>query len=102
MRVKQPIKKLFAALVVAAAVVIGTQLGGSVAAGAGGQPAASVTANGGNPNAQPPILPRAPSSELAAMRQAEAQEAADELASDPPPTAHYSGAEMNAYANGGK
>lgn len=102
MRVKQPIKKLFAALLVAAAVVVGTQLGGSAAAGAGGQPAASVTANGGNANAQPPILPRATSSELAAIRQADAQELAGELASDPPPTAHYSRAEMNAYANAGK
>lgn len=82
--------------------VLGTQLGSPVTAGASGQQAASIADNGGNPNAQPPILPRATPSELAAIRQAEAQEVADELGSDPPATARYSGAEMNAYANSSK
>jgi hypothetical protein len=92
MPVNRQIKKLFALVLIAAAVVIASQVGGrSVAAGASGH-SAGLVSNGGNPNAVPPILAPAGTLELAAV------EAGGAFSVDPPASGHYSGAEMNAYA----
>ena len=47
---------MFAALLVAAAVVVGSRLGASVAVAANGRPAAATRSSPGNPQAVPPIL----------------------------------------------
>ena len=101
MSINRHIKKMSALVLVAAAVgaVVVTQVGGhSVAAGAGARPAASIAANRGDPNAVPPILPPLTRSQSAAIRSAEAQEAAE--FDDPlPASAPYSNAETNAYGS---
>lgn len=55
----------------------------------------------GYPNAVPPILPPTPCSALVASRREQAFEG-QEFWSDPPATAPYSKAEMNAYASKSK
>lgn len=55
----------------------------------------------GYPNAVPPILPPTPCSALVASRREQAFEGR-EFWSDPPATARYSKAEMNAYASKSK
>lgn len=94
MRIKRPIKRMIALGLAVGAVAVGVEVGAqSVAAGASGQ-SGSIAHSQGNPNALPPILPRESASQLAAL---EAWEAV-EFFSDPPASAHYSNAEMNAYA----
>ena len=98
MSVDRPIKRLFALVLVAAAVVVATEVGGhSVASGASGRPAGSIAVDQGNPNAVPPILRPARASELAAIHRAEAQWAAA-LSYSLPAGARYSSADIDAYA----
>jgi hypothetical protein len=98
MSVDRPIKRLFALVLVAAAVVVATEVGGhSVAAGASGRPAGSIAVDRGNPNAVPPILRPARASELAAIHRAEAQRQAA-LSYRAPAGARYSSADTGAYA----
>jgi hypothetical protein len=100
MSINRPIKKLIAVVLAAGAVALAVQVAAApVAAGASGQ-SAQVAHNQGNANGIPPILPRESASHLRAL---EAWEAV-EFFSDPPANAHYSNADMNAYAsasNGG-
>ena len=49
-------RKMFAAVLVAAAVVLGSRLGASVAVAANGRPVAATRGSLGNPHAVPPIL----------------------------------------------
>ena len=59
------------------------------------------TSERGYPNAVPPILPPPPCSALVAIKREEAFEG-QEFWYDPPASAGYSNAEMNAYASKGK
>lgn len=93
MSINQPIKKMIALVLAAAAVALAVQIGAApVAAGASGQSAHVAHDQG---NGMPPILPRESASHLAAL---EAWEAV-EFFSDPPANAHYSNAEFNAYGS---
>jgi hypothetical protein len=81
-----------------AAAATGTQ---ARAAGSGARPASGSGANRGNPNAVPPILPRARASEHAAIRAAEAREG-QEFSYHLPADARYSSAVFDVFdAQGG-
>ena len=95
---RHPRKPLVLLLLLAAIAVVGPRLGGSVAAGAYGQPAAAAGNGDGNPQAVPPILPRVMPSELAVIRRFEAREAVAS-AYHLPASARYSLAELDAYAS---
>jgi hypothetical protein len=69
----------------------------SVAAGASGQPTGSIAADQGNPGAVPPILEPARASDLATIKQAEAESDAAHSYTVPA-GARYSSAETDAYA----
>jgi len=98
MSVRHPVKRLFVLVLVAAAVVVGSQLGGPLAARASGGSTSSIANGDGNPSAVPPILAPATPSELAALRREEAWEAAA-FYYDPPASARYSVAALNGYSN---
>ena len=85
----------FVALVLACAAVaaVAAVTGGALRARA----VASTTSSQGNPHAVPPILRVATRSELAAIRRQEAREEAA-FSYRLPLSAHYSSAEMDAYA----
>ena len=87
------------ALVLGGAAVVAAAQGGTQAFGAqhGARPVSAAAANQGNPDAVPPILPPLRPSELAEMRQAEAQQW-QALSYRLPAGARYSGAEMNVFA----
>ncbi len=89
MFINRHLKKLFALVLTAAAVLVATQIGShSVAAGAGRL--ASLASNQGNAHATPPIL--------APARGSRAQDGG--AFSYPPPShGRYSKAEMSAYAS---
>jgi hypothetical protein len=91
-------KKSLALVLVAGAVVVGTQVDGNLPGVATGAHATSIE---GRQNAAPPVLPRATPAELAVIRQAEAQEAAAS-AYDPSPSQRYSLAGLNGYGSTGK
>jgi hypothetical protein len=98
MSINRSAKKLTALALAAAAVAAGTQ---ARAAGSGARPASGTSANRGNPNAVPPILPRARASELAAIRAAEAWEG-QAFYYEPPSDARYSSAVFDVFdAQGG-
>jgi uncharacterized membrane protein len=98
MSVDRPIKRVFALVLVAAALVVASEVGGhSVASADGGRPAGSIAGDQGNPNAVPPILRATRASELAAIHRAEAQRAAA-LSYRAPAGARYSSADTAAYA----
>jgi hypothetical protein len=97
MPVNRSPKKLIALVLVGATVAAATEIStGAVGAHPGARAVSATTSSQGNPNAVPPILRTARPSELAEIRQAEAQEAAA-FSYHLPPTARYSNAEMNAY-----
>jgi hypothetical protein len=97
MPVNRSVKSL-TALVLAACASVAVAGGGTQTAGA--QPATATTSSHGNPSAVPPILRPARPSELAAIRESEAQKA-QAAAYAPPAGARYSMAEMNAWATDG-
>jgi hypothetical protein len=101
MPVKRSVKKLFAVLLVPAAVAVAVQVDGATAGAGSNQAAASVVENQGNPNAVPPILRPATPEELKAIRRAEEREAA-RVHYQVPADARWSAAEMNAYASSAK
>lgn len=92
---------MFALLLVSVSLVVESSFGGVVAAGARSQRVASTGHNQGNPLAVPPILAPASPSELALIRQVEAQEAAA-IAYHSPASAEYSLAGLNGYGRAGK
>jgi hypothetical protein len=98
MPANRSVKKLIALMLVAGAaagaVEVSTQASGARAGNTTG-------ASQGYPNAVPPTLRPATSSDLAAVRQAEAWEAQG-FYYDPPATARWSDAETNAYASSAK
>ena len=89
------VKKLLA-LVLAGAAVAMAAVTGAQALGASGRQASPTAQSRGYPHAVPPILRRLRPSELAELTRVEAQEA-QAFYSDPPATARYSSAELNAY-----
>jgi hypothetical protein len=99
MSIKSPVKKLIALGMVAGAIVMAAGCGSEAGGGRPGTPAAkAAVGNWVDPSAQLPAA--GPSSELAALRRAEAQKRA---ASNyrPPAGARYSSAELNAIAKEG-
>jgi hypothetical protein len=95
MPASRSIKKAIALVLVAGAVAGVVALGAHGAAAGDTGRSAQVAENQNNPNSVPPILARESRSHLAAL---EAWEAV-EFFSDPPPSAPYSSAEMNAYGS---
>jgi hypothetical protein len=94
-------KKLTVLALAAAAIAAGVAGTQARAAGSGARPASGSGANRGNPNAVPPILPRARASELAAIRATEAWEG-QEFYYHSPPGARYSSAVFAVFdAQGG-
>jgi hypothetical protein len=94
-------KKLTALVLTGATIVAGAAGTQAHAAGSGARPASGSGANGGNPNAVPPILPRARASEHAAIRAAEAREG-QAFYYHPPADARYSSAVFDVFdAQGG-
>jgi hypothetical protein len=91
MSATRPMKMLFAFVLIAATIAVGTLLDGRPAAGAGSQ-APGVSADRG---AVPPILQRATPSERAAIASAQSEKAAAR-SYRVPRTARYSDAEMRA------
>jgi hypothetical protein len=83
-----------AAAALAAAIATGAQ---PVGAQTGTGQICSTTTERGYPNAVPPILPPPRCSALMAIKREEAFEG-QEFWNDPPASARYSNAEMNAYA----
>ena len=100
MSVDRCVRKMCMLLLVSGGVVVGSSFGGPTVAGANGQRVASAGHNHGNPHAVPPVLAPATRSELALIRQVEAQEAA--AIAYHPPSGEYSLAEFNGYATAGK
>ena len=97
MPMHRPHRKMSMMLLVFVALVVGSSFGAAAAAaGAGGQRVASAANTHGNPHAVPPILALATPSELAAIRQVEAQEATA-TAYRLPASAEYSLAGLNGY-----
>lgn len=94
-------KKLTALALAGTAIAAGAAGTPARAAGSGAGPASGSRANRGNPNAVPPILPRARASELAAIRATEAWEG-QAFYYNPPAGARYSSAVFNVFdAQGG-
>jgi hypothetical protein len=94
-------RAMFALLLVSVSLVVGPSFSWVVAAGARSQPVASIGHNQGNPHAVPPILPPATPSELAVIRQVEAQEAVA-IAYHPLASAEYSLAALHRYGRAGR
>jgi hypothetical protein len=98
MSVDRSIKRVFGLVLVAAAVVVVSAIGGlSAVAGASGRPARAIAVDQGNPSAVPPILRPARASELTAINGAEAQRQAAR-SYGAPAGARYSSADIDAYA----
>ena len=94
-------KKLTALALAGAAIAAGAAGTQARAAGSGARPASGSGANRGNPNAVPPILPRARASELASIRAAEAWEG-QEFYYHSPADSRYSSAVFDVFdAQGG-
>lgn len=92
------VKKLTALVLTGAAVAVAAETGAqAVAAPLGDGALSAISANQGNPNAVPPILPPLRPSELAELRREEARKL-DAFDYRLPATARYSDAEMNAFA----
>jgi hypothetical protein len=91
MVVNRSVTKLVAAALAAAAVAAASQTGSQPV---GARAAGAATSQQGYPNAVPPILPVAGSSELRAL-----ESTAEGFSADPPASGGYSDAEMNALAS---
>jgi hypothetical protein len=109
-RITKFIPVALAAAAMAAPVGIAAQSEGVAAPAAGAQPVGaqtgigqvcSTTSERGYPSAVPPILPPPPCSALAAIKREQAFDG-QEFWHDPPASARYSNAEMNAYASKSK
>jgi hypothetical protein len=102
MPVKRRIPKFIALPLAAAALAAATAIDAqSVGAQTRTGALCTTASERGYPNAVPPILPPPPCSVLAAIRREEAFER-QEFWYDPPSTARYSNAEMNAYVSKSK
>jgi hypothetical protein len=98
MSVNRAVKRLIVLVLAGAAVVAAAQSGTpALAARAGAGPVSVAAGSRGNPHAVPPILAPLRSSQLAAMRRAEAQQW-QALSYRLPAGARYSMAEMSVFA----
>ena len=97
MRVKRRVMKFAALPLAAAGLAAGTAIGAApVGAQSSTHGPCTTTTERGYPKAVPPILPRQQCSELPAIARAEAF-SGRRFWYDPPASARYSNAEMNAY-----
>jgi hypothetical protein len=95
MPVSRSVKKSIALVFAAGAIAVAAAFGAQAAAGGDTGRSAPIAHSQDMSNSVPPILARQSRSQLEAL---EAWEAV-EFFSDPPPTARYSNAEMNAYGS---
>ena len=101
MSTNRSVKKVIVLVLVSAAVAATTQVGAQAGGTQPGPRAESTTAkSNGYPDAVPPILRLASASELAAMKDAEAQEL-KRLSYHLPATARYDTVEMTVFASEG-
>ena len=94
MAVNRSVTKLVVVAAAVAAVTVSTQTGSQPVARAATATATATATERGYPNAVPPILPVAGSSELRAL-----ESSAEGFASDPAASGGYSSVEMDAFAS---